>query len=213
VRKLDFARMACGVFAFCAAATITLAAQTLTTLVTFDGSNGEEPYFASLVQNTNGNIYGTTISGGPSTADCSNGQGFGCGTIFQITPAGEFSTLYSFCSQINCSDGISPYAGLAHDESGNLYGTTSSGGTTFEGTVFKITPEGVLNTLYNFCSQTNCTDGGLPFATLVYFAGDFYGTTSSGGANGFGTIFKITTAGQLRNFAFRLSRCRALHGF
>ncbi len=213
MRKPVFLRVVCGIFVIFAASAVTLTAQTLTTLVTFDGTNGEQPYFAPLVQNTNGNIYGTTLSGGPSTADCSNGQGFGCGTIFQITAAGEFSTLYSFCSQVSCSDGISPFAGLAHDENGNLYGTTGSGGTSFQGTVFKITPEGILTTLYNFCSQTNCADGAQPFATLVYFAGDFYGTTTSGGANGDGTIFKITPAGQLTTLYSFCSQVNCTDGY
>ena len=105
MRKIHFVRLACGAFLFCAAATMTLTAQTLTTLVSFDGTDGEEPYFAPLVQNTNGNIYGTTLVGGVN----------GAGTIFQITPEGAFSTFYNFCSVINCADGLVPYSGLTHD--------------------------------------------------------------------------------------------------
>jgi uncharacterized repeat protein (TIGR03803 family) len=187
MRNRNFVSMTCGVFAFCVVATISLSAQTLTTLVSFDGSNGEDPYFASLVQNTNGNIYGTTLQGGANSL----------GTIFQVTAEGEFSTLYNFCSVGSCADGITPFAGLAHDDEGNLYGTTYSGGANFQGTVFKITPEGVLTTLYSFCSQTNCADGSAPYSTPLYLAGDVYGTTSGGGANGAGTIFKVTPEGQL----------------
>jgi uncharacterized repeat protein (TIGR03803 family) len=187
MKRFIFAKMACGLFLFCAAATVSLTAQTLTTLGTFDGSNGELPDFASLVQNADGNVYGVTVEGGAN----------GLGEIFQITSEGAFTTLYSFCSQPNCADGALPYAGLTHDNAGYLYGTTSQFGANYYGTVFKITPAGSLTTLYNFCSQTNCADGAYPYAGLLYFGGNFYGTTSYGGAKNAGTIFKITPAGQL----------------
>jgi uncharacterized repeat protein (TIGR03803 family) len=196
MKKLNLAAATCLLSAVFATS-ITSAAQTLTTLVSFNGANGEDPYFGSLAQDTNGNIYGVTLSGGPGGGQCTNGQGFGCGTIFQITPDGAFSTLYTFCSQENCSDGIIPTGSLAYDSSGNLYGTAQSGGANFNGTVFQITPEGVLTTLYSFCSETNCADGSDPGAGLVALGGDFYGTTQSGGASGVGTIFKITASGQL----------------
>jgi uncharacterized repeat protein (TIGR03803 family) len=197
MEKLSFAKMASIAFGFCVASAILSPAQTLTTIVTFDGANGEQPYFGSLTQDTNGNIYGTTLTGGTDTGNCSNGQGFGCGTIFQITPQGAFSTLYNFCSQPGCSDGLESFSALAHDSSGNLYGTTDAGGATFAGTVFKITPEGVLTTVYNFCGQSNCADGSSPTSGLVSLSGDLYGTTSSGGANNAGTIFKVTPSGLL----------------
>ncbi len=197
MEKLSLAKMASIAFAFCIATAILSPAQTLTTIVAFDGANGEEPYFGSLSQDTNGNIYGTTLTGGTDTSSCSNGQGFGCGIIFQITTEGVFSTLYNFCSQPGCSDGIDSFGTLAHDSSGNLYGTTDTGGATFAGTVFKVTPEGVLTTIYNFCAQSNCADGSSPTSGLVSLGGDFYGTTSSGGANNAGTIFKISPSGAL----------------
>jgi uncharacterized repeat protein (TIGR03803 family) len=194
---------AAGLLSMVFAASITGTAQTLTTLVEFDGSNGGSPYFATLVQDTNGNVYGTTLQGGAN----------GLGTIFQVTAEGEFSTLYNFCSQANCADGGVPYAGLAHDAEGNLYGTTSQFGANFDGTVFEITPEGVLTTLYNFCSQANCTDGSYPYGGVVYFAGNLYGTTSSGGSNGDGTIFKLTLGGQLTTLHSFCSQANCADGY
>ncbi len=121
------------------------------------------------------------------------------------------SVLYNFCSQggVYCTDGIQPFAGLIEDASGNLYGTTNGGGSTNSsdcnegscgyGTVFKLTPSGsgyTKTVLYNFCSQTNCTDGANPYAGLIEdAAGNFYGTTYNGGANGGGTVFKLTPSG------------------
>src|SRR5271156_3730450 len=124
----------------------------LTTLYSFCSqsgcTDGANP-IAGLVQATNGNLYGTTYFGGTN----------GLGTVFEITPAGQLTTLYSFCSQSGCTDGATPYAGLVQATNGNLYGTTSEGGTNFAGTVFDITPAGQLTTLYSFCSQPGCTDG------------------------------------------------------
>lgn len=169
--------------------------------------DGAYPDAGMLLAN-NGNLYGTTASGGNVVnPDCFNQ---GCGTIFEITPAGKLITLYTFCSQTNCADGAFPYAGLMQGTDGSFYGTTSSGGVGSNcifagvcGTIFRITPAGELTTLYNFCSQTNCTDGSNPAAGLIQAAdGDFYGTTQLGGVNcatssGCGTIFKISPAGKL----------------
>jgi len=146
---------------------------------------------AGLVQATNGNFYGTTPSGGNANSG---------GTIFQITPSGKFATIYSFCSQTNCADGSSP-GGPMLAADGNLYGTTGAGGTNGKGTVFQITPTGILTTLYSFCSQTNCPDGSAPVGLIQATDGNFYGTTTSGGANcaptGCGTIFSLTPTGTL----------------
>jgi len=150
-----------------------------------DGAGPE----AGLVQATNGDLYGTTFVEG------ANGQG---GTVFKITPSGTLTTLYSFCSQSGCTDGAQPEAGLAQATNGDLYGTTAYGGASGDGTVFKITPSGTLTTLYSFCSQGGCTDGANPEAGLVQATnGGLYGTTEAGGANGAGTVFKITPSGTL----------------
>jgi len=151
-----------------------------------------QPY-AGLVQASDGNFYGTTLEGG-SNNGCSLGSG-SCGTVFKITPGGTLTTLHSFCSQPNCTDGGNPYAGLVQASDGNFYGTTFERGANGDGTVFKITPGGTLTTLYSFCSQPNCADGSIPYAELVQATdGNFYGTTTQGaGAYGNGgTVFKIS---------------------
>jgi uncharacterized repeat protein (TIGR03803 family) len=145
--------------------------------------------WAGLVQATDGNFYGTTTSGGTN----------GWGTIFKITPSGTLTTLHTFCARgYPCADGGETYAGLVQATDGNLYGVTTLGGANTWGMIFKITPDGTFTTLYNFCSQPVCTDGSQPFAALVEATdGNFYGTTSSGGANGYGTVFKVTPGGTL----------------
>lgn len=157
---------------------------------------------SALVQATGGNFYGTTAGGGTNCV----GSG-GCGTVFEITSTGTLSTLYSFCAQggTNCTDGDGPSAGLVRATDGNFYGTTEFGGANCLGysggcgTVFKITPTGTLTTLYSFCAGGGyCNDGAVPIAGLVQAtSGNFYGTTASGGANGDGTVFKITPTGTL----------------
>jgi uncharacterized repeat protein (TIGR03803 family) len=156
----------------------------LNTLLSFNNTNGSQP-FAELVQATSGNLYGTTSQGG------TNG---GFGTVFQITSNGVFTTLFSF----NRTNGSFPEAALAMGTNGNLYGTTSQGGTNGGfGTVFQITTNGQLTTLFSF----NNTNGSTPLSGLLPGTnGTFYGTTSAGGANGLGTLFQINTNGQLTNW-------------
>src|ERR1039458_4744833 len=116
------------------------------------------------------------------------------------------SVLYSFCSQggNNCTDGAAPAATMVQAHDGNFYGTTLGGGALDPisggaGTVFRITPSGTHTTLYSFCSQggSNCTDGVMPRVLIEGPDGNFYGTTEEGGANLYGTVFKITSAGTL----------------
>jgi uncharacterized repeat protein (TIGR03803 family) len=158
---------------------------TLTMLHTFDGTDGYQPRV--LVQATNGSFYGTTYEGGANNL----------GTVFKITPSGTLTTLHSFAGYP--TDGAYPDGGLVQAANGDLYGTTGGGGTNiYYGTAFKITPSGTLTTIYNFCPQSGCTDGANPDAGLVLATdGDFYGATYAGGANGFGTVFKITPSGAL----------------
>jgi uncharacterized repeat protein (TIGR03803 family) len=170
-----------------------------TTLLSFDGTDGEEPA-ATLVQGTDGNFYGTTQFGGANDV-CTNVYGEeGCGTMFKITPSGTLMTLYSFCSLSNCMDGANPKAALIQTTDGNLYGTTQFGGGSTAckegcGTVFKITRSGTLTTLHSFDS----TDGATPSAGLVQATdGNFYGTTEGGGLDSRGTVFKITPSGTLK---------------
>jgi uncharacterized repeat protein (TIGR03803 family) len=162
--------------------------QAFTSLHSFSFSDGEYPN--GLVQATNGDLYGTTNFGAEYA-----------GTVYKITPSGTLTTVYSFCSQSNCTDGDGPLAGLVQATNGDLYGTTGNGGANGGGTVFKITPSGTLTTLYSFCYYGNlCPDGSYPVAGLIQATnGDLYGTTYWGGANGKynGTVFKITPSGTL----------------
>jgi uncharacterized repeat protein (TIGR03803 family) len=173
---------------FCTATVIGATAQTYKYLASFNYTNGAYPT-TRLVQGPNGNLYGTTTG--------VSGRSYG--TIFQITTSGSLASLYSFCSKANCIDGATPLGGLMLADDSNFYGTTSAGGTYGYGTVFKMTPTGKITTLYSFCPQSGCPDGETPTASLVQGTdGNFYGTTSGGGANGnYGTVFKITTAGKL----------------
>ncbi len=173
---------------FCVTAALGSPAQTVTTLYSFcavkdhctDGASPE----IELLQATDGNFYGTTFFGG-ATRNC-------CGTVFKITASGALTTLYTF----DGPDGVYPHGSLIQATDGNFYGTTSQGGAVGKGTVFKITPAGTLTTLYSFCSQTNCADGATPQSGLIQATnGNFYGTTYGGGANGYGSIFKMTAEG------------------
>ena len=157
-------------------------------------ANGAWPS-APLVQAADGNFYGTTSDGG------TNKGVVGEGTFFEITPGGTLTTLYSFCSQTDCTDGNEPWA-VVQAADGNFYGTTLYGGANASydccGTIFKTTPSGATTTFYSFCAQTDCTDGGLPLAGLVQGKdGNLYGTTAHGGAHSGGTFFKITPSGAL----------------
>jgi uncharacterized repeat protein (TIGR03803 family) len=182
----------------CASAS-QIAAQTFTTLLSFNGTDGSNSA-AGLILATDGNFYGTTSNGGANSA----------GTVFRINRNGALTTIYSFCSQIGCPDGAHPLGALIQATDGNLYGTTS--GLTFRntGTVFKITLSGSLTTLITF--STTGTGGQTPIAGLVQGQdGELYGTTSRGSANictirptynvHCGTIFKITTSGILTMLA------------
>ncbi len=166
---------------------------TLTTLYSFCSepgcADGAAPS-AALVLASDGNFYGTTQAFG--LGPFGNG-----GTVFRITATGELTTLYGFCSQSGCADGQWPIGGLVEGRDGDFYGTTVYGGANGSGTVFKIAPNGTLITLYSFCSESGCADGGNPEGTLVQApSGSLYGTAPAGGT-GFGTIFNITTDGVL----------------
>jgi uncharacterized repeat protein (TIGR03803 family) len=179
---------------FWIAGAIVVPAQTFRPLVSFDETNGANPNHMVLVQGLDGNLYGTTNGGGAN----------GYGTVFKITPKGGLTMLYSFCSLTNCLDGSGPYAGLVQATDGNLYGSTTGGGSSSYcgggcGTVFRASPQGAVTTLYNFCSQPNCADGTFPVAAMVQAAdGNLYGTTSS-------TVFRITLTGKLATL-FTFSR-------
>jgi len=142
--------------------------------------DGAQPE-AGLTLATDGNFYGATNAGGA----------IGYGSIFKITPAGKLTTLFSFCQKNGCADGSGP-SPLIQASDGNFYGTTMGGGAHQHGTIYELTPDGILTTLYNFCSQPSCADGQYPAAGLVQATnGNLYGTTADGGAHGDGTVFSI----------------------
>jgi uncharacterized repeat protein (TIGR03803 family) len=190
MREISWWKTAYAVCVLCAATAVVLPAQAFRTLYSFDDTDGRFPSWA-LVQGTDGNFYGTTPTGGANAS----------GTIFRITPGGTLTTIYNFCSQVNCADGAYPQAGLILAGDGNLYGTAQGGGaSSFGGTIFEISTSGVLHTLYNFCPQGgDCVDGGGPSAPLLQARdGSFYGTTQFGGTAGYdGTVFRITPGGTL----------------
>jgi uncharacterized repeat protein (TIGR03803 family) len=196
-------------FAFCVAMVIAAHGQTFKTLLDFNGPNGAIP--SSLIQGIDGSLYGTTEGGGANSACL-----FGCGTVFKIAAGSAFKTLYSFCAQPNCADGVDP-VGLVLATDGNFYGTTIAGGASGRGTVFKITSAGSLTTLYNFCSQINCIDGAQASSLIQATDGNFYGTTYEGGSNcvdtnGCGTVFRITPAGTLTTLYSFCSQRRCFDG-
>ena len=166
-------------FAFGAVLTSVSAAQTFSSLVSFNesGGGGGTPE-ATLVQGVDGGLYGTTVHGG-----------FGYGTVYKVTTSGMVTILHKFTSG---PDGAYPMCGLMIGSDGNFYGTTNFGGDGGWGTVFKMTQAGTITTLHAFGGA----DGASPYAGLTLASnGFFYGTTEGGGANGEGTVFRITSAG------------------
>ncbi len=158
---------------------------TETVLYSFTGSSDGALPFAGVIMDQSGNLYGTTLEGGD----------YGAGNIFEVTPNGSETTLYSFTCQ---SDGCLPNAGLTEDKSGNFYGTTWYGGANFDGNVYKLAPDGTLTTLYSFAGGN---DGFEPYAGVIFDkAGNLYGATAYGGGtgclgSGCGTVFKLTPGG------------------
>jgi uncharacterized repeat protein (TIGR03803 family) len=154
-----------------------------TVMHSFTGPDGAGPE-SSLVRDEAGNFYGATLYGGT----------FKEGTVFKLDRSGRETVLYSFTGG---TDGASPRGDLVRDEAGNLYGTTVYGGTqgctvapSGCGVVFKLDPAGVQTVLHSFSGET---DGGILYGGLARDgAGNLYGTTSSGGVSGTGTVFKIT---------------------
>jgi uncharacterized repeat protein (TIGR03803 family) len=151
---------------------------------------------AGLVQDGAGNSYGTTESGGIKPHIC----GGGCGTVFKVDRSGQETVLYKFAE----ADGATPIAGLFRDAGGNLYGTTYLGVRPSQnsGTIFKVAANGKENLLHIFDPQHG--DGGWPQSGLARDKnGAFYGTTSNGGTNNKGTVFKLQSRNVsiLHNFA------------
>jgi uncharacterized repeat protein (TIGR03803 family) len=149
----------------------------------------------ALALDAHGNLFGTTYRGGATDA----------GVVFRIVPNGansSYEVIYTFCAQVDCTDGLQPGAALAIDKHGNLYGTTYYGGGHLidpdgqgGGTLFKLTPDGTYVSLHRFCSKQRCNDGEYPDSGLFIDSnGDVIGTTVLGGRNQHpyegGTVFQ-----------------------
>ena len=153
-------------------------------LYSFSNSTGDGYWpSAGLVRDHNGNFYGTTFSGGA----------FNRGTVFKVDPAGKETILYSFGST-SANDGTGPSAAVVRDAKGNLYGTTEWGGTYGYGTLFELNVNGTESVLHSFANDAS--DGGRPTDDLTFDQqGSLYGTTSTGGFYGSGTVFRLSVNG------------------
>lgn len=153
--------------------------------------DGHNPLYETLAMDSNRNLYGTTFDGGA----------FNQGAVFKVNATtGKEEILHSFGAN---GDGALPASGLLLDAKGNLYGTTSNDGIAHAGTIFKLSPTGKETLLHKFGGTG---DGICPYGSLLRDAnGDFYGTTMYGGANGDGTVYRLTSNGQeavLHSFAW-----------
>jgi uncharacterized repeat protein (TIGR03803 family) len=178
----------------CAAITFSLGmcVQGQTVTLVYDFHNSGQPSAAvSVVQGTDGNLYGSAGGGAHDQ-----------GQIFRMTPSGDLTTIYSFCAKSKCPDGAIPGT-LILGSDGNLYGTTYAGGSDVgsssgSGTIFKITPDGELTTLHNFCPTAGCADGQAPHGITLASDGNFYGATDVGGKFNQGTLFSISPTGTFK---------------
>ncbi len=171
-----------------------------TVLHTFgSGNDGANPY--NVILDRAGNVYGTTAIGGGAQKLCSEG----CGTVFALTrnARGKWSERIIHRFKPGQGDGAGPYGVLILDASGNIYGTTSQGGTGSCnggcGTVFEMTPrkgnEWSERVLYSFAGGD---DGSWPYAGLLVDAkGNMYGTTGEGGQYDNGTVFQMVLSGRI----------------
>jgi uncharacterized repeat protein (TIGR03803 family) len=163
------------------------------TLAEIDGGTAGINPESDLIQARDGNFYGTTSSGGAENL----------GTFFRVTPGGAFTTLYTFQGS---TDGGNPLRGVVQGSDGLFYGIADQGGAGGAGVIFQLTVSGnaaTLNPLYAF--QPLSGDGTDPIGKLIQASdGNFYGTTSTGGASSDGTIFRVNVAGNfttLYNFS------------
>jgi uncharacterized repeat protein (TIGR03803 family) len=160
--------------------------------------DGIDGFFVTggLIFDASGNLYGTTQFGG--TGACTNG--FGCGTVFELSPSAGGTWTETVLHNFQGTDGWEIHAGLVRDPAGNLYGTAVNGGTYGQGTVYKLSPGAsghwTAKVLHHF---TGGVDGGVPYGGVILdAAGNLYGMTSAGGAStaackyGCGTVFELS---------------------
>jgi uncharacterized repeat protein (TIGR03803 family) len=174
------------------ACTTALCTWNFTWIYGFTGSaDGGTVRYGDLIFDQAGNMYGTASLGGDSHSD---------GVVFKAVGSGSNwteSAIYTFAGS---PDGSHPFAGVVFDSTGALWGTTSAGGSSGNGTIYKLTPSGSSWTeqvIYNF---SGAADGGYPVGGLVPDGmGNFYGTTASGGSNGGGTVYELTPNGSSWN--------------
>lgn len=225
--RLAFSTIAAVYIALSSAAIDGASAHTLKTLYSFCARtredvciDGDSPSFGGLIADSNADLFGVTGDGG----DWRHGPG---GVVYELVyspvAAGwHYTVRYRFCAKGNCKDGSLPDGTLIADTSGNLYGITSLGGTHNHGVVYKLAPVPgsdlwAETVLYDFCAKSACADGALAVAGLTYFGAasgqpydgtaPLFGITIGGGANGGGTVFELSPAGN------RLWHENVLHGF
>lgn len=170
----------------CVASTVykyTLSSAIFSTIYTYDNAHGM--WATSLMQGSDGNLYATALEGGIKDN----------GTIIKLTTSGKLLSYYAFPG---AKYGSIPLGSLVEALDGNYYGTTEMGGFSVGyGTIFRMTPTGGVRAIYTFCKQLGlCADGFEPSSLVLATDGNLYGTTAGGGANSFGTLFRITTSGE-----------------
>jgi uncharacterized repeat protein (TIGR03803 family) len=155
--------------------------------------DGSLPY-GQLALDAQGNLYGVTLNGGANNL----------GVLYELSPGGggswTYTALFSFCNDSLCNKGGSPQSGPIIDSQGNLYGTTSVGGSGRGGTVYEVSPSGggqwTYTVLYAFCAEGDCVDPAHPFSSLIFDShGNLYGTATGGGVNSAGAVFELSPSG------------------
>jgi uncharacterized repeat protein (TIGR03803 family) len=166
-----------------------------TVLHSFGEKNDGRSPIAGVVIDPTGHLFGTTSEGGIKSGKCEKG----CGIVFEIEPNGNEKILHGFSAG---TDGAGPFGDLIRDQAGNLYGTTELGGAFGCGTIFKVSASGAYTILYSFAGQPDAQN---PEAGLIRDeAGNFYGTTASGGVYNYGSVYKFDSSGHetvLHSFA------------
>jgi len=173
--------------------------------------DGAGPH-GSLLMDSAGNLYGTTLWGGKNTA-ANSGQGGG--TVFGLSPtagAWKETVLHAFCSASGCGDGEMPFEALIMDKAGNLYGSTRYGGiNSGAGIVFEMSQSAAgwnETVLHNFCASGNCTEGATIISNLIFDGGgNLYGAALQGGPTGNGTVFELSPAAGAWNVNVLYSFC------